>query len=493
LLGILVIGSGFSGLGMAHALRAQGRDDFEIWERADRLGGTWRDNDYPGCACDIVSPVYSFSFAPNPDWTRLYPPQAEILAYLEKVADRFDLRRHFRFGRNLVAAEWDEAAHAWHARAADGSTATARHLVFGTGGLSNGKLPDIPGRDAFAGAMWHSAGWRHDYDLKGKRIAVIGTGASAIQFVPRIAARVAQLDLFQRTPPWVVPKPDRALSDGERTRFRRFPWLQKLQRAWYYWLNETRVPALVRHPDWMVRFERLARDNIAAAIRDPGLRAKLTPTYRLGCKRILISNDYYPALARPNVAVVTEPIARITSTGIVTADGVERAYDAIIFGTGFDIKAGWTGIRVVGEGGRVLSEDWATAPQALHGISVAGYPNFFITMGPNTGLGHNSMVYMIESQIAHIVSAIRLAEARGAAAVAPKPEAQRAWADDVQRRLAGSVWQTGGCDSWYRADGGRNISIWPGQTFTYRKATKHAQPQDYDLLGTRPADQERAA
>ena len=492
MLDVLVIGSGFSGLGMAYALLEHGRPDFEIWERAAALGGTWRDNHYPGCACDIVSPVYSFSFAPNPDWTRLYPPQPEILAYLEGLADRFDLRRHIRFGRSLVEAVWDEARHVWRARAADGSTAEARHLVLGVGALSDGQLPAIAGPDGFTGSMWHSTAWCHDIDLTARRVAVIGTGASAIQFIPQIAPKVAELAIFQRTAPWVVPKLDRPLSEPERRRFRRLPLLQKLQRARHYLINELRVPALARHTQWLEKIEQVGRDHIARAIADPGLREKLTPSYRLGCKRILISNDYYPALARSNVRVVTDPIDRITAAGIVTADGVEQAFDTIIFGTGFDVQAAWTRIHIVGEGGRILGEEWRGAPTALHGISVAGYPNFFMTMGPNTGLGHNSMVYMIESQIAHIVSAIELAERRGATALAPRLEAQRAWVDDVQRRLAPSVWQTGGCQSWYRA-GDRNISIWPGQTFTYRNATRHARPGEYRLLKAGAAATEESA
>jgi len=478
MLDTLIIGGGFSGIGMGAALRKAGRSDFEIWERASDLGGTWRDNDYPGCACDITSPVYSFSFAPKPDWSRLYPPQAEILDYLRGVARGHGLDPHFRFGRNMVSARWTGTG--WRVEAADGAVAEARFLVLGTGGLSNWKLPEFPGRDVFAGALWHSAQWNHDFALEGKRVAVIGTGASAIQFVPEIAAKVASLTVFQRSPPWIVPKLDRAIGPQEAETYRRHPWRQKLLRLFLYARSELLVPRF-RKTRGLDAFERIARAHMEKAIADPGLRAKLTPGYRFGCKRLLISNDWYPALARDNVELVTEGVADITPDGIRTADGAERAFDAIIFGTGFDIEATWKGPEIFGQSGVLLRDLWGSTPKAHCGISVAGFPNLFMTMGPATGLGHNSIIYMIEAQVAHILSAMRLADTQGRP-VMPRRAAQDAFFADVQARMAESVWVKGGCDSWYLGEGGRNYTLWPDHSFSYRSRVKRARAAEYETI-----------
>jgi cation diffusion facilitator CzcD-associated flavoprotein CzcO len=477
MLDTLIIGSGFSGIGMGAALRAAGRTDFEIWERAGELGGTWRDNDYPGCACDITSPVYSFSFAPKPDWSRLYPPQKEILQYLRDVARTRGLDPHFRFGRNMVSACWQDDR--WRVEAEDGSIAEARFLVLGSGGLSNLKMPDIPGIENFAGAMWHSAAWNHDFALERKRVAVIGTGASAIQFVPEIAPKVAQLTVFQRTPPWVVPKMDREIGADEAERYRRQPWRQKLLRLFLYARSELLVPRF-RKTRGLDKMEEIARQHMESAIADPALRAKLTPHYRFGCKRLLISNDWYPALARDNVELVTEPVAAITPSGIRTADGTERPFEAIIFGTGFDIEATWKGPDIIGQSGVLLRDLWRSEPKAHLGISIAGFPNLFMTMGPATGLGHNSIIYMIEAQIAHILSAMAIAEEKRAP-IMPRAAAQEAFFADVQARMKDSVWVKGGCDSWY-LDGGRNYTLWPGHSFAYRSKVKRARREDYEAV-----------
>jgi cation diffusion facilitator CzcD-associated flavoprotein CzcO len=474
----LVIGSGFSGIGMGVKLRAAGRTDFEIWERADELGGTWRDNHYPGCACDITSPVYSFSFAPKPDWTRLYPPQGEILDYLRQVARDHGLDPHFRFGRELIAARWQ--GDRWRVEASDGSVAEARFLVLGTGGLSNWKIPDLPGLAEFKGPVWHSAAWRHDVPLAGRRVAVIGTGASAIQFVPEIAPAAAQLSVFQRTPPWVVPKLDRAISPATAARWRRQPWRQRLLRAFFYLRSEWTLLPRLKRMRRLEGLERVAREHMESAIADPALRAQLTPPYRFGCKRLLISNDWYPALARDNVELVTAPIERVTETGIRAADGVERGFDAIVFGTGFDIEATWRGPAIHGVGGVLLRDLWAETPRAHCGISVAGFPNLFMTMGPATGLGHNSIIYMIEAQIAHILSAMALADRLGAP-VMPTAAAQEAFFADVQARMAGTVWVAGGCDSWYLAGRGANYTLWPDHSYRYRSRVKRARAADYEV------------
>jgi cation diffusion facilitator CzcD-associated flavoprotein CzcO len=353
----------------------------------------------------------------------------------------------------------------------------ARYLVLGTGALSNGKLPDIPGRESFRGATWHSANWNHNFELSGKRIAVIGTGASAVQFVPEIATQVAHLAVFQRTAPWVMPKMDRPIGVQEAERYARQPWRQKLFRLFLYLRNETLVPRF-RKMRGLGMFEDAGRQLIDYHIADPGLRAKLTPNYRPGCKRLLISNDWYPTLARDNVEVVTDSIEAITGDGIRTADAEERAFDAIVFGTGFDIEASWKGPKIRGLSGALLREEWGSAPRAHCGVSVAGFPNLFILMGPATGLGHNSAIYMIEAGISHILSAMALAEKRGAPLM-PSQEAQDAFFADVQRRMEGTVWMNGGCHSWYLLGGARNYTLWPGHSFTYRRRVKKARPTDY--------------
>jgi cation diffusion facilitator CzcD-associated flavoprotein CzcO len=478
MLDTLIIGSGFSGIGMSIALRGAGRTNFEIWERASGLGGTWRDNDYPGCACDVASPIYSFSFAPKPNWSSLYGRQPEILEYLRAVASDHGLEPHLRFRREMVSARW--TGDRWKVSAADGRVTEACFLVLATGALSNGRLPDIPGRESFAGAMWHSANWDHSFGLAGKRVAVIGTGASAIQFVPEIAPEVGHLAVYQRTPPWVMPKMDRTIGEEEAELYRKRPWRQKLLRLFLYARNETLLPRF-RTMRGLETFEEIGRQIIAHHIADPDLREKLTPKYRLGCKRLLISNDWYPTLARENVDVVTEGIEAITPAGILSADGAERPFDAIIFGTGFDVEASWKGPEIKGLGGLLLRDQWASAPKAHLGISVAGFPNLFLTTGPATGLGHNSAVYMIEAQIAHIMSVMKLAE-RKRAALMPTRAAEDAFFESVQARMENTVWMKGGCQSWYLLGGTKNYTLWPGHSFTYRRRVRKARPRDYEAV-----------
>ena len=334
--GTVIVGTGFAGLGMAIKLKQSGERDFLVLEKAGEVGGTWRDNHYPGCACDVQSHLYSFSFEPNPGWSRMFSPQPEIWAYLRQCAAKHGLYPHIRFQAELSEARWDEEARLWRLKTGDGQRLAARVLVSGTGGLSRPAYPTgIKGLGTFAGKTFHSQDWDHGYDLRGKRVAVIGTGASAIQFVPQIQKQVARLDLYQRTPPWIVPKPDRPISDGERRLFRRLPLAQKLYRTAIYWMLEARVLGFAINPKLMKLIQRIALAHIHRQVKDPALRAKLTPDYVIGCKRVLISNDYYPALAQPNVEVVTDGIREVRAHGIVGADGVERKIDAIIFGTGF--------------------------------------------------------------------------------------------------------------------------------------------------------------
>ena len=485
---VAIIGSGFGGLGTAIELQRAGVTDFLIFERAGDVGGTWRDNSYPGCACDVQSHLYSFSFAPNPDWTRSFSPQPEIWAYLQRCARDFGLLPHIRFHHEVHTAQWDDAAQRWRIETSRG-TYTAAVVVMAAGALSEPAVPRLPGLDKFKGRVFHSARWAHDYDLRGRRVAVVGTGASAVQFVPEIQPVVARLHLFQRTPPWIVPRRDRALTAVERRLFRRLPAAQRAARAGIYLFRELFLLAF-RHLWLNRRVERIAQRHLRRSVPDPDLRARLTPDYRIGCKRVLISNDYLPALTRPNVEVVTEEITEIRAHSIVDRAGAERHVDAIIFGTGFRVTDPPLAKHIRGRAGHTLAEVWAGSPQAHMGTTVAGLPNLFILMGPNTGLGHNSVVYMIEAQIKHVLAALAHMRQHGATAIEPRPEAQAAYVNDVQQRMAGTVWTIGGCASWYLDSQGRNSTLWPDFSWRFRRRVARLNPAEYALSfarATQPA------
>src|SRR3954454_7883373 len=434
---VAIVCSGFAGLGMAIRLKQEGEDDFVVFERAGDVGGTWRDNTYPGCQCDVPSHLYSFSFAPNPDWSRTFSKQPEIQDYLRRCAGHFDVLPHVRFHHAVEDARWDEGRQVWEIETSAGRF-TAQVLVAGMGGLSEPKIPNIAGLDRFDGPAFHTAQWDHEADLRGKRVAVIGTGASSIQVVPHIQPEVEQLHLFQRTPAWIMPHPDRPLSEREHTLYRRFPLLQRAMRGAIYWARETFVipfvkPRLARFP------ETQARKFIAKQVKDPELRRKLTPDYTIGCKRILISNDFYPAVAKPNVSVETGGIREVRERSIVTADGRELDVDVIIFGTGFHVTDMPAARRVRGRDGRTLSETWAGSMQAYLGTSIAGFPNLFMLVGPNTGLGHNSIVFMIESQVEYVLGALRTMGRRAVASVDVRHEVQDSYNAGLQEQLEGTV------------------------------------------------------
>jgi cation diffusion facilitator CzcD-associated flavoprotein CzcO len=478
---VAIVGSGFAGLGAAVRLREAGRDDFILLEKGHTLGGTWRDNTYPGCACDVQSHLYSFSFAPNPEWTRTFARQPEIRAYLEHVADRFGLRDRIRHGAEVTSARW--AGARWELQLADGTQVHARAVVWGTGALHEPSVPDIPGLDEFTGTAFHSAQWRHDHDLTGRRVAVIGTGASAIQFVPAIQPQVASLTLFQRTAPWVLPKPDRPVSAAVRRLYRAVPAAQKVARALIYARNEMLVSGFLK-PRRMAVVERFARAYLHRTFAGrPDLEAKLTPDFTIGCKRILMSNDYYPALKQPNADVVTEKIVRVTPNAVVTADGAEHEVDTIIFGTGFSVGAGvGHSVPITGRDGEPLAGEGGRSAEGFLGTTFAGFPNLFVLVGPNTGLGHNSMVFMIESQLNYVLDALRVLDEYGATALDTRRDRQDAYNAGLQRRLDGSVWTAGGCASWYLDDDGRNRTLWPGYTFDFRRRTRKVRPADHELL-----------
>jgi cation diffusion facilitator CzcD-associated flavoprotein CzcO len=480
----IIIGSGFAGLGMAIKLKESGQDSFLVLEQADSIGGTWRENTYPGCACDVPSHLYCFSFEPNPNWSRLFATQPEIRAYLEHCTNTYGVREHIRLNAPVTAARFDEVAGRWEVEVDGGRQSySARVVVAGFGPLSRPAYPKIPGIESFRGKAFHSAQWDASYDLTGKRVAVVGTGASAIQFVPRIARQVQKLHLFQRTAPWVLPKPDRRTTRVERWMFRRFPGLQQAYRNWIYWKLETRVLGFTVHPKIMKAAELIGRRHIGRAIADPELRRALTPHYTIGCKRILMSNDYYPALARPNVDVVSGGVTRVTERGVVGADGTEYEVDAIIFGTGFEVQKPLGDMEIVGRGGVDLGSLWRERGlEAYLGTTVAGFPNLFILVGPNTGLGHNSIVYMIESQVHYVTEAIKAMREREVAFVDVKADVQSTYNDRLQAQLDGAVWSSG-CASWYLDASGRNRTLWPGFTFKFREATGEFRTEDYELAG----------
>jgi cation diffusion facilitator CzcD-associated flavoprotein CzcO len=474
-----IVGAGFSGLGVAVRLKQEGVEDFAVLERAGDLGGTWRDNSYPGCACDVPSNLYSFSFAPNPDWSHTFSPQPEIWAYLKRVARDHDVERHIRYGHEVTAARWDAEDELWRIETSGGEL-TADMLVAGAGPLADPKLPNIEGIDSFEGTVFHSARWDHEHVLDGERVAVVGTGASSIQLVPKIQPRVGKLHVFQRTPPWVMPTRNRPTRRWERMLFRAAPGVQRLVRGAVYCARELFVLPMM-HPRQGSLPERMASKHLREQVPDPALRARLTPDYRIGCKRILISDEYYPALAQPNVEVVTDAIAKITPRGIVTADGVERELDAIILGTGFHVTDMPVAQWIYGGDGRSLADAWSGSAQAYLGSTVAGFPNLFLLVGPNTGLGHNSIVFMIESQLCYLMECLRYMRGRGLEVVEVREPVQRRYNEELQQKLQGTVWNSGGCASWYLDEHGRNTTIWPGSTWPYRRRLRNFRPEDYEL------------
>jgi cation diffusion facilitator CzcD-associated flavoprotein CzcO len=503
---IAIVGSGFAGIGMAIRLRRMGLESFTIYEAAADIGGTWRDNTYPGAACDVPSHLYSFSFEPNPGWSRAFSPQAEILAYLKHCVRKYRLEPFLRHRTRVVAAHFDETLQVWkielerldgmpgstdHTNTPAASTASgvlsgsqrevveADVLIAASGPLSRPALPRIAGLERFEGKLFHSARWDHDYPLDGKRVAVIGTGASAIQFVPQIQPRVARLALFQRTAPWIMPRPDKPVSERTQWWFRHLPFTQRLVRDAIYWQLESRALAFFFNPKLTKFPMKFGLSYLKRRVQDPTLRAKLTPNYRLGCKRVLLSSDYYPALSQANVDVITDAIREIVADGIVTDDGKHHAVDAIICGTGFQVNDVGAPFDVTGVGGADLSTMWLRdGPEAYLGTSVADFPNFFMMAGPNTGLGHNSLLYMIEAQIQYVADCLRALRRRGARTMNLRADVQQTFNARLQRDMQRSVW-TSGCRSWYQTKSGKVTAMWPGFTFSFRRRTRRVRAEEY--------------
>jgi cation diffusion facilitator CzcD-associated flavoprotein CzcO len=487
---VVVVGAGFGGLGMAAALKQAGVGDFLVLDQADDLGGTWRDNTYPGLACDVPSHLYSFSFRPG-RWSRRFPPRAEILAYMHALVDERGLARHLRFGAGVAAAQFDERRALWNLTLTDGDTLQTRAVVSAVGQLNRPARPAIAGRDDFAGPSWHSARWDHGVDISGRRVAVIGTGASAIQFVPEVAKIAAHVDVYQRSAPYVLPKSDRPYGDAEQRMFERLPVVRKADRLRIFLYGELLTSGFVLSPKFLAAPMQMWRRQLRTQISDPGLRERCVPDYVMGCKRVLFSNDWYPALARPNVDLVTDPIARIAGDGVITADGTHRPADVIIYGTGFQSLDFLAPMSVTGLAGRRLDEAWREGAQAYLGITVSGFPNFFMLYGPNTNLGGNSIIYMLEGQIGYVASALRALDEERLDWLDVRPDVQssfNAWVTTASRT---SVWESG-CRSWYTTASGRNTNNWPDHTFLYRYRVRRFDLGRYRVMPRRTADTARA-
>jgi len=470
----VIIGSGFSGLGAAMRLQQAGHDDMIILERASEVGGTWRDNTYPGCRCDVQSNLYSYSFAPKPDWTESYPSQPEVWDYLRQITATHGLNRYLRFGHEVTAARWDDDSERWRISTTQGDF-ESRYLIAGVGSLVEPSLPDIPGIDTFAGKIMHSARWDGSWNAEERRVAVVGTGASAIQIVPSIQPAVEHLTVFQRSAPFVVPHNNHPVKPRTRALYRMMPSLQRANRLAVYWMREILAIGFVKNPKILKRAEALWLKHMQRAVTDQTMRSQLTPTYDLGCKRVLPSNDFYPAIAQPNVSLVTEKIIEFRPDAVVTADGASHQVDTVILATGFHVTDNPMFGKVHGRGGRTLADAFA---ETYLGTVVPGFPNYFQLTGANTGLGHSSMLLMIESQLNFIADAVARVEAAGGGTCEVRPEVAVAYNAKLQRKLPNTVWGSG-CSSWYLDSEGRNLTLWPGFTFDFRRRTRRLAPADF--------------
>jgi cation diffusion facilitator CzcD-associated flavoprotein CzcO len=480
---VAIVGAGFGGLGMAIALRRANFEDFVVLERAEGIGGTWRANRYPGAQCDVPSNLYSFSFAPKSDWTHSYPEQPQLLAYLHECARRFGVEPHVHLNCELTAAQWDGDGRHWELETARGAL-RARVLIAAPGLLSEPRVPSFPGLDRFEGEVFHSADWREDAALAGKRVGLLGTGASAIQIGPRIQPDAASLTVFQRTAPWIIPQPDRAISPLLKRVYGSVPGVQRLVRGGVYALREGLAAGMVYEPRLLKAQEATARAQIRLQLRDPALREAVTPRYAIGCKRILLSNDWYPMLAQPNVELVASAVESMGPRTVVTTDGREHALDALILATGFSPSDPPIAHRLRGREGRTLADSWQGSPHAYLGTAVHGFPNLFLLYGPNVNLGHSSIVYMLESQARYVLDGLRSMRERRLAALEVRADVQEAWNGRIAQRLGSTVWDRGGCSSWYLDANGRNSIMWPGFTFEFRRRTRALELGDYRVTAS---------
>lgn len=478
---VLIVGAGFAGLGMAIRLKQAGIDDFVILERASAVGGTWRDNQYPGAACDIPSNLYSYSFAPNPDWSRSFSGSEEILGYIHHLVAEFDLEKHIRFEKNVADLSFDEKSGMWTATTDKKETFAGRAAIMAQGPLSNCSFPAITGIDDFQGHKIHSARWDHDYDFRGKRVAVIGTGASGIQIIPELVKTAGHVKVFQRTPGWVLPRPDFATPAWNKALFRKLPASQQAMRNLLYWTHESMALAVIWNSPLTRIAERVARLHLRRQVKDRWLRRQLTPDFTIGCKRVLVSNDYFPALQKDNAKLITWPIARISEKGVRTVEGIEHQVDCIVFATGFDVSHSGTPFPVKGRGGRVLGDEWQGGAQAYKSINVSGYPNLFMTFGPNSGPGHNSALVYMESQLDYALKGIEKILKDDLKMLDVKEGVQRRHNKAIQKRLARTNWNSG-CKSWYLTEDGFNATMYPGFATQYAAQMAEFEERDYETV-----------
>ncbi len=489
-LDVAIIGGGFAGIGAAIRLKQSGVTDFAILERGDEVGGTWRDNTYPGAACDIPSRLYSYSFAPNPDWSHTYSSSSEILGYIATMVDKFALLSYFRFSHTVTAVEFDEDAGIWRVSVDGHPTVTARTIVMASGPLANASLPAIRGIETYEGHKIHSARWDHDYDFTGKKVAVVGTGASAVQIVPKLVEQAASVKVFQRTPGWALPRVNLRTSERTKKLYRRFPATQTLARNAWFWGHESVALGVVWNTPLTRVVELVGKAHLRSQVKDPWLRRQLTPDFRAGCKRLLMTSDYYPALQKDNCTLVTWPIAKIAPKGIRTVEGIEHQFDCIVFATGFDVSKTGTPIPITGRGGRVLAEEWKTGARAYKSIAVSGYPNMYFTFGPNSGPGHSSALVYMAAQIDYLVEAITTVLDRNLKVLDVRQERQDEYNVDLQKRLDKTTWNSG-CKSWYLTDDGFNSTMFPGFATQYANQLKSVELDDFTTVAMEPASQVR--
>lgn len=480
----VIVGAGFAGIGTAIRLRNSGIENVAILERGSAVGGTWRDNTYPGAACDIPSRLYSYSFAPNPHWSHTYSGSGEILDYIHTMVREFDIGSRIRFGHNVVDIIWNEGAGHWHVSIDGRPDVRARTVVMASGPLANASLPNIRGIDTYEGHKIHSARWDHDYDFEGKKVAVVGTGASAVQIVPELVKIADTVKVFQRTPGWTLPRINRKVQAGTKRRYARYPQTQTLARSLWFWGHESVALGVVWKTPLTRIVELVGRAHLRQQVRDPWLRRQLTPRFRAGCKRLLMTSDYYPALQKPNCTLVTWPIAALSPKGIRTVEGVEHQFDAIVFATGFDVSNTGTPIPITGRDSRVLADEWSAGAKAYKSIAVSGYPNMFFTFGPNSGPGHSSALVYMEAQIDYIVEAISLVVEGDLHSADVRQDVQDAYNEDMQRKLAKTTWNSG-CSSWYLTEDGFNATMFPGFATQYVNQLRGVEQGDFTMVPRR--------
>lgn len=479
----IIIGSGFGGQAAAINLRRIGIEDFLILERRAWMGGTWSQNSYPGAAVDVQSPLYSLSFEPY-RWSQMFAEQDELVEYTNHVLAKHGLREKTKLNANVTKVQWDEAAQTWQVQLESGETLAAKFLINASGPLSTPVIPHFKGRDTFQGQTFHTNNWQHSYDHKGKRVAIIGSGASAAQVIPAIAPEVAQLHVFQRTPHWVLPRPDHVFSKFERALLGN-KLIYKALRTAIYWGLESRVIGFKYSQKMLnVVAQKAALKHIAQQISDPAIRQAVTPDYTIGCKRIILSSTLYPALCRPNVQLhpKDDGIAEINARGILTAKGQQIDLDLIVYSTGYDATDGVISYPVIGKGGQSVQDVWAEFPRAYLGTTLPGFPNFFVVTGPNTGIGHTSAIFVIEAQMEYIRRAIQAVQNQGAKAIEVKPQAEADYTTMIHREMKQTVWQSGGCTSWYKSKSGHVIAMFPGFSFTFRQMAKAFKPGDHVIV-----------